>query len=149
MARICKRYRIPSLRAFTNAISAPPSPSDGMGGGYAYSVGNVVKFGYSKKPAVRKIQWEAQCRGEQQRWLGFYWEVPYAKKFVGLSPAERIIHLELKRLGAWKGLLHCRFCHRNHIEKFDLSKCGGIAGLVTIVEARLNALGWNWRRVYF
>ncbi|KAF8183540.1 hypothetical protein K438DRAFT_1766827 [Mycena galopus ATCC 62051] len=73
---------MPSLRALTNAINAPPSPSDGMGGGYAYSVGNVVKFGYSKKPAVRKTQWKAQCRGEQQRWLGFYWEVPYAKKFV-------------------------------------------------------------------
>ncbi|KAF8187246.1 hypothetical protein K438DRAFT_1764877 [Mycena galopus ATCC 62051] len=117
-----------------------------MGGVYAYCVGSVVKVGYSKQPAVRKAQWMSQCQGEQQRWMRFYWEVPYAKKFVGLSPTERIIHLELKRLGPWKGLVHCRFCRRNHREKFDLRKCGGIAGLVSIVEARLTALGWIWRR---
>ncbi|KAF8185643.1 hypothetical protein K438DRAFT_2155553 [Mycena galopus ATCC 62051] len=141
------RRSVPPVRALINAINAPPSASDRMGGVYAYCVGDVVKVGYSKQPVVRKAQWMSQCRGEQQRWMRFYWEVPYAKKFVGLSPTERIIHLELKRLGAWKGLVHCRFCRRNHREKFDLRKCGGIAGLVSIVEARLIALGWIWRRV--
>ncbi|KAF8157738.1 hypothetical protein K438DRAFT_1777077 [Mycena galopus ATCC 62051] len=66
---------------------------------------------------------------------------------AGLSCTERIIHIKLKRLGAWPGLVRCKFCHRNHREKFDLWKCGGIAGLIGIVEARLNALGWSWRRV--
>ncbi|KAF8212969.1 hypothetical protein K438DRAFT_1751382 [Mycena galopus ATCC 62051] len=140
MARTHSRNRIPSRRAFTNALNAPPSPSDGVGGVYAYSVNNVVKVGYSKQPRVRKVQWMRQCRGEQQDWLDFYWEVPYAKKFA-------IVHIELKRFGAWPGLVPCRFCHRNHREKFDLWKCGGIAGLIGIVEARLNALGWSWRRL--
>ncbi|KAF8133171.1 hypothetical protein K438DRAFT_1998223 [Mycena galopus ATCC 62051] len=159
MARTHSRNRIPSRCAFTNALNAPPSPSDGVGGVYAYSVNNVVKVGYSKQPRVRKVQWMRQCRGEQQDWLDFYWEVPYAKKFgelssdtsaaAGLSCTERIVHIELKRLGTWPGLVPCRFCHRNHREKFDLWKCGGIAGLIGIVEARLNALGWSWRRVYF
>ncbi|KAF8169722.1 hypothetical protein K438DRAFT_1774103 [Mycena galopus ATCC 62051] len=65
---------------------------------------------------------------------------------AGLSCTEQIVHIELKRLGAWPGLVPCRFCHRNHREKFDLWKCGGIAGLIGIVEAQLNALGWSWRR---
>jgi hypothetical protein len=65
---------------------------------------------------------------------------------AGLRGTERIIHIELKRLGAWLGRVHCRFCGRNHQEKFDLRKCGGKAGLVRIIEARLNALGWIWRR---
>ncbi|KAJ7720317.1 hypothetical protein B0H14DRAFT_2642732 [Mycena olivaceomarginata] len=144
MARTQKPKRsMPSLRTFHNALNAPPTTTDGVGGGYSFFVNNVLKFGKSNKPRARKGQWKRQCRGEQQTWLDFHWEVPYAKKF------ERIIHIELKRLGAWLGRVHCRFCGRNHQEKFDLRKCGGKAGLVRIIEARLNALGWIWRRVYF
>ncbi|KAJ7816445.1 hypothetical protein B0H14DRAFT_3475365 [Mycena olivaceomarginata] len=134
---------IPSDRVFFNALNALPSVTDGVGGGYSFFVNDILKFGKSNKPRERKGQWRRQCRGEQQTWLDFHWEVPYAKKF------ERIIHIELKRLGAWLGRIHCRFCGRNHQEKFDLRKCGGKAGLVRIVEARLKALGWIWRRVYF
>ncbi|KAF8181993.1 hypothetical protein K438DRAFT_1975939 [Mycena galopus ATCC 62051] len=139
MGRSGKPKRIPTLKTFLRAIDAPPSAHDGVGGAYAFCVNNVVKFGRSKHPRVRKQEWERQCRGEKQVWLDFYWEVPYQMKF------ERIIHLELKRLGAWNGRVECPFCGRNHQEKFSLPKCGGIAGLVRLVEARLNALGWIWR----
>ncbi|KAJ7314894.1 hypothetical protein DFH08DRAFT_820869 [Mycena albidolilacea] len=130
---------MPSLRTFHNALNAPPTTTNGVGGGYSFFVNNVLKFGKSNKPWARKDQWKRQCREEQQTWLDFHWEVPYAKKF------ERIIHIKLKRLGAWLGRVHCRFCGRNHQEKFDLRKCGGKAGLVRIIEARLNTLGWIWR----
>ncbi|KAF8157737.1 hypothetical protein K438DRAFT_1986352 [Mycena galopus ATCC 62051] len=76
MVRTHSRNRIPSRCAFINALNAPPSPSDSIGGVYAYSVNNVVKVSYSKQPRVRKVQWMRQCRGEQQDWLDFYWEVP-------------------------------------------------------------------------
>ncbi|KAJ7803232.1 hypothetical protein B0H14DRAFT_2613602 [Mycena olivaceomarginata] len=147
---------MPSLRTFHNALNAPPTTTDSVGGGHSFFVNNVLKFSKSNKPRARKGQWKRQCRGEQQTWLDFHWEVPYAKKFgelffvhafatAGLRGTERIIHIELKRLGAWLGRVHCRFCGRNHQEKFDLRKCGGKAGFVRIIEARLNALGWIWQ----
>ncbi|KAJ7205129.1 hypothetical protein B0H12DRAFT_1243512 [Mycena haematopus] len=129
------------LRALHRALSAPPSTTDGPGGVYAFIVDRVVKAGKAVDPPQRRIQWERQCRGEQQRWMDFYWEVPFAKKF------ERVLHLELKALGAWKGRVRCRFCARSHQEKYDLAKCGGVPGFVRIAESRLRALGWQWRRV--
>ncbi|KAF8120433.1 hypothetical protein K438DRAFT_1794543 [Mycena galopus ATCC 62051] len=130
----------PSKSAFLKAFNAPPTPTDGVGGCYAYFANGVLKFGRSNRPLRHKAEWQRRCRGEDQDWMDFYWEIPYAKKF------ERVIHIELKRLGAWNGRTHCPYCGREHQEKFDLLKCGGKAGLVRIVEARLAALGWSWKR---
>ncbi|KAF8134072.1 hypothetical protein K438DRAFT_1947630 [Mycena galopus ATCC 62051] len=130
----------PSKLLFLKVLNAPPTATDGVGGCYAYFANGVLKFGRSNRPPRRKAEWQRQCRGEDQDWMDFYWEIPYAKKF------ERVIHVELKRLGAWNGRTHCPYCGREHQEKFDLLKCGGKAGLVRIVEARLTALGWSWKR---
>jgi hypothetical protein len=72
---------MPSLRTFHNALNAPPTTTDSVGGGYSFFVNNTLKFGKSNKPRARKGQWKRQCRREQQTWLDFHWEVPYAKKF--------------------------------------------------------------------
>ncbi|KAF8183527.1 hypothetical protein K438DRAFT_1766816 [Mycena galopus ATCC 62051] len=133
------RKSVPSHATFIKALNAPPTPTDGVGGCYAYFANGVLKFGRSNDPPRRKKEWQRQCSGEPQVWLDFYWEIPYAKKF------ERVMHLELKRLGAWYGRKFCPFCWRKHQEKFDLRKYGGVGGLVLIVEARLTALGWNWQ----
>lgn len=148
---------IPSSRLLQRAISAPPSPTDGVGGVYVFGVnrGLTFKVGKAKDPVKRKAQWARQCRGEQQEWAPFYWEVPFAGKFgefftksaaIGLTVAEHILHLELKRLGAWLGRVRCGYCGKRHQEKYGSKRCGGMAGLVRIAEARLAALGWSWRR---
>ncbi|KAJ7256865.1 hypothetical protein B0H12DRAFT_1070639 [Mycena haematopus] len=129
------------VHALHRALNAPPSASDGPGGVYAFIVDGVVKVGKALDPPQRKLQWARQCRGEAQKWMHYYWEVPFAKKF------EQILHLELKSSGAWKGRVRCRFCGRSHQEKFDLAKCGGVVGFVRIAESRLRASGWPWRRV--
>ncbi|KAJ6449649.1 hypothetical protein C8R45DRAFT_947258 [Mycena sanguinolenta] len=93
-------------------------------------------------PPIHKIQWGCQCRGEQQNWLPFYWEVAHAKKFVRLTSVEKIIHLELKRRGTWLGHVWCWYCPMAHQEKYDLQKIGGIPGFIAIVEARLRTMSW-------
>ncbi|KAJ7207314.1 hypothetical protein B0H12DRAFT_1080059 [Mycena haematopus] len=137
MARKHTRNYVPALH---RALNAPPSPTDGPGGVYAFVVDRVVKVGKAVDPPQRRLEWARQCRGERQRWMDFYWQVPYAKKF------ERILHLELKCRAAWKGRVRCRFCPRAHQEKYDLGKCGGLVGFVGIAESRLGASGWLWSR---
>ncbi|KAF8164156.1 hypothetical protein K438DRAFT_1775671 [Mycena galopus ATCC 62051] len=38
-------YPQAQLRRFLNALNAPPSANDGVGGGYTYFVDNILKFG--------------------------------------------------------------------------------------------------------
>ncbi|KAJ6484910.1 hypothetical protein C8R45DRAFT_1099057 [Mycena sanguinolenta] len=137
-----KHIRPPSSRVLQGAINAPPSPTDGVGGVYTFRVNGhrTVKVGKAIDPVKRKAQWARQCQGEQQEWVEFYWEVPFARKF------EHILHVELKCLGAWLGRVRCRYCGKLHQEKYNLKRCGGMAGLVRIAEAQLVALGWSWRR---
>lgn len=73
--------RITYAIALHRALTATPSATDYQGGLYGYTVGYVLKTGRARDPPIRKIQWGRQCRGEQQDWLPFYWEVPHAKKF--------------------------------------------------------------------
>ncbi|KAF8183608.1 hypothetical protein K438DRAFT_1975077 [Mycena galopus ATCC 62051] len=147
MARTKHPSHVPFQRKLDRAIAAPPSATDGVGGVYVYftqhNAKRVAKIGKADAPVVRQAQWARQCHGELQRWLPFYWEVRFAKKF------ERIVHLQFKRMGAWLGRVECRHCGTRHQEKFDLRKCGGVAGLIAVIEHRLGLLGWVWRRVYF
>ncbi|KAJ6470361.1 hypothetical protein C8R45DRAFT_1104792 [Mycena sanguinolenta] len=135
------RLRIPTFDAFRQALIAPPSLTDYKGGLYGYNVGDVLKTGHARDPPVRKTQWCRQCRGEPQHWLPFYWKVRHAKKF------EKIIHIELKRRGAWLGRVRCSYCRTAHQEKYDLRKIGGILGFIAIVEGRLGDMGWPVIRV--
>ncbi|KAJ7216872.1 hypothetical protein B0H12DRAFT_1240159 [Mycena haematopus] len=116
---------------------------DSPGGVYAFFVdgGRTVKIGRSVDPESRRRQWARQCRGEVQRWLTFYWAVPFAKSF------ERMFHLELKRRGAWRGRVLCPRCHKRHQEKFDTRRCGGEAGVVNIGDALLSSKGWKWKKI--
>ena len=68
--------------------------------------------------------------------------VPRFESAVGLTGVEKIIHLELKRHGAWLGRVRCRYCPRAHQEKYDLREIGSVTGFIAIVEARLRAMGW-------
>lgn len=151
--------------ALSRTIAAPPSISDKPGGLYVYATGpnhwkrplrlctNGLegKIGRAGEPPKSKKQWERQCLGQPQKWLSFYWEVPYATKFgefcvYRLSSinyfVERIIHLHYKRMGAWKRPVRCRWCGVKHIEKFDLKICGGFAGIISTVEYYLGILQW-------
>ncbi|KAF7340932.1 hypothetical protein MSAN_02078200 [Mycena sanguinolenta] len=134
--------RISSVLSFHHALTASPSATDYLGALYAYTVDDVLKTGRALDPPIRKKQWCRQCRGEWQNWLPFYWKVPHAKKF------EKIIHVELKRRGAWLGCEQCWFCLTLHQEKYDLRQIGGVTGFIAIVEAWLAALGWPIIRVY-
>ncbi|KAJ6473785.1 hypothetical protein C8R45DRAFT_1103466 [Mycena sanguinolenta] len=145
------RLHIPTFDAFRQALIAPPSLTDYKGGLYGYNVGNILKTGRARDPPVRKTQWCCQCRGEPQHWLPFYWKVRHAKKFgefsvssrkSGWTGPEKIIHIELKRRGAWLGRVRCSYCRTAHQEKYDLCKIGGILGFIAIVEGRLGDMGW-------
>ncbi|KAF8215398.1 hypothetical protein K438DRAFT_2008731 [Mycena galopus ATCC 62051] len=45
---------ISSFGAFASTVNASSSATDGVGGGYCYVVANVIRFGHSKRPPVRK-----------------------------------------------------------------------------------------------
>ncbi|KAF8189238.1 hypothetical protein K438DRAFT_1763978 [Mycena galopus ATCC 62051] len=60
----------------------------------------------------------------------------------GPIPPERVIHVELKRLGAWNGRTHCPYCGCEHQDKFDLLKCGGKAGLASLHRATICSYGF-------
>ncbi|KAF8134057.1 hypothetical protein K438DRAFT_1787357 [Mycena galopus ATCC 62051] len=130
MARISKPYRIPSQSQFLNTIIAQPSPTDGPGGGYTSS----ATFSNSAKRTTRAYE-NANGSDSAAEKIKIGWI------FIGKFLMQRS-----SRLGAWKGRVHCPFCGLDHQEKFDLRMVGGKAGLVQIVEARLLALGWFWRR---
>ncbi|KAJ7440077.1 hypothetical protein B0H11DRAFT_2230170 [Mycena galericulata] len=125
-----------------DAILAAPSASDCRGAFYGFliaktrSTPGIVKLGRAKEPRKRQAQWARQCRGERHRWLPYYWEVPFYKKF------EKIIHCHYKAAGAWVVPHRCRFCTVRHQEKFGLKACGGVRGLVRVVEYYLGRLNW-------
>ncbi|KAJ7435197.1 hypothetical protein B0H11DRAFT_2367977, partial [Mycena galericulata] len=125
-----------------DAILAAPSASDCRGGFYGFRIPKtrstlaIVKLGRAKEPRKRQAQWARQCRGERHRWLPYYWEVPFYKKF------EKIIHCHFKAAGAWVVPHRCRFCTVRHQEKFGLKACGGVRGLVRVVEYYLGRLNW-------
>ncbi|KAJ7429272.1 hypothetical protein B0H11DRAFT_2412504 [Mycena galericulata] len=138
-------HRVMSSTTFTDvedALLAPPSASDGRGGFYGFRIAKtrstpgIIKLGRAKVPRKRQAQWARQCRGERHRWLPYYWEVPFYKKF------EKIIHRHYKAAGAWVVPHRCRFCTVRHQEKFDLKACGGVRGLVRVVEYYLGRLNW-------
>ncbi|KAJ7429055.1 hypothetical protein B0H11DRAFT_1946271, partial [Mycena galericulata] len=123
-----------------SALLAPPSASDGRGAFYGFRIGktqsSILKLGRAKEPRKRRSQWARQCRGERHCWLPYYWEVPFYKKF------EKIIHYHFKAAGAWVVPHRCRFCTVRHQEKFGLKACGGVRGLVRVVEYYLGRLNW-------
>ncbi|KAJ7676141.1 hypothetical protein B0H17DRAFT_1140114 [Mycena rosella] len=147
-------------------IDKPPSPSDKPGFFYEFLIleddededeetrrtdADVIKLGRAVHPLKRRRQWARQCRGQRQRWQ-FCWKVPFAAKF-GAYPsylfsssldqrAELLSHEHLKRTGAWLGPSTCSFCDVTHHKKFDFDRCGGMDGLIKVVEAYLRRLGW-------
>ncbi|KAJ7437495.1 hypothetical protein B0H11DRAFT_1935961 [Mycena galericulata] len=125
-----------------DAILAPPSASDGPGAFYGFRIKKIFKLGRAKEPRKRQGQWARQCRGERHHWLPYYWEVPFYKKF------EKIIHLHYKATGAWLAPHRCRFCSVRHQEKFGLKACGGVRGLVGVVEHYLGRLNWPVIRAF-
>ncbi|KAF8149646.1 hypothetical protein K438DRAFT_1779240 [Mycena galopus ATCC 62051] len=84
-----------------------------------YFANGVLKFGRSNRPPRRKAEWQRQCCGEDQDWMDFYWEILMQKS----SPRAP--------------------------RKIRSTQMRGKAGLVRIVEARLTALGWSWKRSHF
>ncbi|KAF8126870.1 hypothetical protein K438DRAFT_1790261 [Mycena galopus ATCC 62051] len=131
----------------SQSFNAPPTPTDGVGGCYAYLLMVFSNSGGRTAPSAHGRMAETMPR-RGPRLDGLYGKYLMQKSSSagGPIPPERVIHIELKRLGAWNGRTHCPYCGREHQEKFDLLKCGGKAGLVRIVEARLTALGWTWKR---
>ncbi|KAJ7430665.1 hypothetical protein B0H11DRAFT_2220183 [Mycena galericulata] len=119
-------------------ILVPPSPSDRPGGCYAFfdPTFSIGKLGRSNHPPRRKREWARQCWGEQQIWLPFYWEVPFAAKF------ERLIHLHYRGAGAWLGPVRCGFCGVNHQEKYRFHGYLAIVAFIVTVEHYLGVLGW-------
>ncbi|KAJ7719888.1 hypothetical protein DFH07DRAFT_972792 [Mycena maculata] len=132
----------PTTTTVEDAVLAPPSASDCRGAFYGFRIAKmratpaIVKLGRAKEPRKRRAQWAHQCRGERHRWLTYYWEVPFYKKF------EKIIHCHYKAAGAWVVPDRCRFCTVRHQEKFGLKACGGVRGLVRVVEYYLGRLNW-------
>ncbi|KAJ7448365.1 hypothetical protein FB451DRAFT_1187796 [Mycena latifolia] len=94
-----------------------------------------IKIGFSSSPRRRKREWMRQCFPQQQEWL-FYYDVPDARRF------EALIHLHFKLQGAWIPPRSCEFCGVRHQEKFDHARCGGIAGVIIVMEYYLWRLGW-------
>ncbi|KAJ7453630.1 hypothetical protein B0H11DRAFT_2245267 [Mycena galericulata] len=125
-----------------DAILAPPSASDGPGAFYGFRIKKIFKLGRAKEPRKRQGQWARQCRGERHHWLPYYWEVPFYKKF------EKIVHRHYKAAGAWLTPHRCRFCSVRHQEKFSLKACGGVRGLVGVVEHYLGRLNWPVIRAF-
>ncbi|KAJ7712912.1 hypothetical protein DFH07DRAFT_1018823 [Mycena maculata] len=139
----------PTTTTVEDAVLAPPSASDCRGAFYGFRIAKmratpaIVKLGRAKEPRKRRAQWAHQCRGERHRWLTYYWEVPFYKKF------EKIIHCHYKAAGAWVVPDRCRFCTVRHQEKFGLKACGGVRGLVRVVEYYLGRLNWPVISKYF
>jgi hypothetical protein len=115
------------------------------------------KIGRALEPPKRQGQWRRKCRGQEQRWI-CYWEVVYAAKF-GACPLlfsflrsewflflEALIHAHFKKVGAWNTPTECAFCGTRHIEKFDAKACGGLLGVMRVVEKYLRLLNWPCRR---
>ncbi|KAJ7983059.1 hypothetical protein DFH06DRAFT_1123082 [Mycena polygramma] len=130
--------------AETNVLvqQRPTSQSDGRGGVYVYITG-PAKVGHAKVPEDRRAQWQRQCAPEIQDWEPFYWEIPHRKLL------EKIIHRYLKDTGAWLGPTPCAYCGRNHIEKFDLARCGGRNRLRLVIDVFVVILGWPIEHRFF
>ncbi|KAJ7306686.1 hypothetical protein DFH08DRAFT_824641 [Mycena albidolilacea] len=67
------------------------------------------------------------------------WYTRFPKK---IGPAERLIHLKLRKRGAWLERHPCRGrCRRNHQEWFRLSRAGGLKRVKQLVERCLRNEG--------
>ncbi|KAJ6449135.1 hypothetical protein C8R45DRAFT_947586 [Mycena sanguinolenta] len=51
--------------------------------------------------------------------------------------------------GTWVGRVLCEYYNKSHQEKFNLSKCGRIRGMVNIIEHAGRCLGWAVQWVKF
>ncbi|KAJ7676146.1 hypothetical protein B0H17DRAFT_1140119 [Mycena rosella] len=135
-------------------IDKPPSPSDKPGFLYEFLIledDEDEDEDTDRRHQVRTSCASTEAPGQRQRWQ-FCWKVPFAAKF-GAYPsylfsssldqrAEFLIHEHLKRTGAWLGPSTCSFCDVTHHKKFDFDRCGGMDGLIKVVEAYLRRLGW-------
>jgi hypothetical protein len=116
-----------------------------------------LKVGRAVEVPKRRVQWGRKCKGQRQKWI-CYWEVPFAAKFgASLFPflfcavnrvlsVEALIHAHFKKAGAWNTPTECAFCGTKHIEKFDAKACGGLRGVIRVVEMYLRLLNWARRR---
>ncbi|KAJ7441687.1 hypothetical protein FB451DRAFT_1190871 [Mycena latifolia] len=140
--------------AIEAVIRARPSPSDGPGTAYVFTIladqpnlphprpkgRRELKIGKANDPPKRKREWSRQCRGQRQEWR-VYWIVPFTKKF------EKLLHAHFKHTGAWIPPKKCRFCGVRHREKFGFRACGGVRGVKRTAEFYLRVLAWPIIRI--
>ncbi|KAJ7747477.1 hypothetical protein B0H16DRAFT_1461957 [Mycena metata] len=108
--------------SLAEALAAVISPKDCKGFIYIY-FGNYkgrtyAKIGYTTRLEERPGEWARQCFPEQHEWMHVAIEVEYCKK---------------------NG-----YCHKKHIEKFDLQRLGGIDEIVDTVIDYTQSLGWKF-----
>ncbi|KAJ7705909.1 hypothetical protein B0H16DRAFT_1482040 [Mycena metata] len=129
--------------SLAEALAAVISPKDCKGFIYIY-FGNYkgrtyAKIGYTTRLEERPGEWARQCFPEQHEWMHVAIEVEYCKKM------EKIVHAwGSEKKGAWLGRVPCRYCHKKHIEKFDLQRLGGIDEIVDTVIDYTQSLGWKF-----